>query len=45
MAVPANHIAKLGITRVLSIAASDIIMVISDTACAISVQCAVYRGF
>lgn len=32
MAVPANHIANLGIMRVLRIAASDIIMVISDNA-------------
>lgn len=45
MAVPANHIANLGIMRVLRIAASDIFMVISDNACARSGQCAVYRGF
>lgn len=44
MAVPANHIAKLGITWVSGIAASDIIMVISDTACAISGQCRCISG-
>ena len=44
MAVPANHIANLGIMRVLRIAASDIFMVISDTACAISGQCRCISG-